>query len=681
MNDFKNLKAEKQIALPKNLINLILESNQHNLQGQQWLAQKQAQAAAQQQQQEEEEPYSAEPYQDDNNSSNTIINSNNNHHNIHSYNGLQHMNSYPNLRTPQNQMTKTYQIPQDVKIQFDGEQSDTFVLISGLSPDTLSMPLPGGRKLTLLDNWRDVRYIVEDPIVASTSSLGSIHDRAVETFYQLVGGQVDYGHSHSSRFGHKRYGENYEVGLFPEWSADNPIVLIGKGTGGTVAHYLQHLISIDYFGKSTSGKWVKAVICLSTPHRGSVLPYILGLIPGTRTSISDFSFLKVFLTIIHLICYFTFLDTFFGFKLNSKWPLARSTEGGEQTLWDSLCARSPFTYCGDNFLVDLSVEGARSRYATEDWRRQHLDPGVVYINYITTGQSWRSRETGYHWPRFSWRNWPNAIFSFILGIGQHQFTRETEQQVLRTPSSNFWENDGTLSVYSQQPQPHQPIAMNIALPEKLFDPVDHELQSGSWYNVYVEDLSHTVLFDKEPFLLTLPLINAFLELSFMQQLVDWFERNSEQLEEYYITSVEFVERTMMNFRMILKWIANKKTSNKRSSTMKFSNANNNKVTKQQNNPIYLNATQPNIPLSLAEKCQAVDRFERHASDKAGIEWIRRVETMAVTNPFTANNVSSAFAAGDGPMFINKARRRMTANEYKASVIGNSSRLGVTSGVL
>ena len=44
-------------------------------------------------------------------------------------------------------------------------------------------------------------------------------DRAVELFYQIKGGTVDYGKQHSARHGHSRFGRTFP-GLFPEWDAE-----------------------------------------------------------------------------------------------------------------------------------------------------------------------------------------------------------------------------------------------------------------------------------------------------------------------------------------------------------------------------------------------------------------------------------------------------------------------------
>ena len=71
--------------------------------------------------------------------------------------------------------------------------------------------------------------------------LSSHHDRAVEVFYQLVGGTADYGAAHAAECGHARYGRTYG-GLYPEWSARRPVDLLGHSIGGVTARVLLDLL-------------------------------------------------------------------------------------------------------------------------------------------------------------------------------------------------------------------------------------------------------------------------------------------------------------------------------------------------------------------------------------------------------------------------------------------------------
>uniref|UniRef100_A0A1D1YBE4 Lipase n=1 Tax=Anthurium amnicola TaxID=1678845 RepID=A0A1D1YBE4_9ARAE len=555
--------------------------------------------------------------------------------------------------------------PKEIKLNFEGKDRDTFVLVPGL----LGFNRFEFKQWVIADYWSDVKDIVEDPFISSPSPLGSIHDRAVELYYQIRGGQVDYGLQHSYQFCHNQFGATYE-GFMPHWNPDNPIVLIGKGYGATTALYLQHLLSTNFFGQHTSGRMVKAVICLSAPHRGSTLPYWFGLEAGSKCVVNPLSLLQLFLSFIHIVCYFACLDRIFSFQLNDKWNLSSREEGGEQSIWSAISARSKFAYFGDNFLVDWSVEGARMRYAGEEKDKHILDPDCVYVNYITTGSSWKSKITGHYWPRLTWRNFPTATISAILG--QYKMTSDVEQHVLRTSSSTFWENNGTLSVYSQQPPPHQRVQMNIDITEKLFDPVDHELTPGAWYNVYVEDRSNTVLFDDEPFLATLPLVEQILEINAVKRFGEYLSKNTDSFEYYYIYLVECLERQLCYLRTKL-------------------------TIKSDGNSVvdikdigYVTSTEKPYLMD-----DTLGRFEVRSSDKAGEEWCRKINTEEIMNSpsrmlYYINNIQKLYSTVEsgvggsqnltsfkddfstnalipsGPMFI-KARHKMTTEDYRTSV--------------
>ena len=89
-------------------------------------------------------------------------------------------------------------------------------------------------------------------VPVAPSGVGSLHDRACEIFYQLVGGTVDYGEEHSREHGHARFGRTYAKGLHPDWSVANPVHLVGHSYGGPTARALRHLLANDFFGNLLS---------------------------------------------------------------------------------------------------------------------------------------------------------------------------------------------------------------------------------------------------------------------------------------------------------------------------------------------------------------------------------------------------------------------------------------------
>ena len=57
---------------------------------------------------------------------------------------------------------------------------------------------------------------------ASISAFGSNYDRAVELYYYIKGGRVDYGAAHAAKYGHERYGKTYE-GIYKDWKPGQKI--------------------------------------------------------------------------------------------------------------------------------------------------------------------------------------------------------------------------------------------------------------------------------------------------------------------------------------------------------------------------------------------------------------------------------------------------------------------------
>lgn len=117
------------------------------------------------------------------------------------------------------------------------------------------------------------------------SSVGSVHDRICELFYELVGGRVDYGEDHSLFHGHNRYGRVFQQGLLPQWDEDHPIVVVGHSLGGLTANALQTYLAQKRFASHphTNHRWVKGVVTISSPFNGTLKVYPLGMNPSFNT--------------------------------------------------------------------------------------------------------------------------------------------------------------------------------------------------------------------------------------------------------------------------------------------------------------------------------------------------------------------------------------------------------------
>ncbi|SFI80779.1 hypothetical protein [Nitrosomonas sp. Nm34] len=136
---------------------------------------------------------------------------------------------------------------------------------------------------------------------ATVGLVSSNWDRAVELYYQIKGGCVDYGKARTAQFaiyGKKQRLEGpdrkrkcwaadqdnnpdeHPPALYPEWDKDHPIHLISHSQGGqTVRTLIQLLEKGSPYGNEgdsplyTGGKigWVKSATTISTPHNGTTL--------------------------------------------------------------------------------------------------------------------------------------------------------------------------------------------------------------------------------------------------------------------------------------------------------------------------------------------------------------------------------------------------------------------------
>tara|TARA_B100000029_G_scaffold335426_1_gene327556 strand:+ start:1235 stop:2383 length:1149 start_codon:yes stop_codon:yes gene_type:complete len=134
------------------------------------------------------------------------------------------------------------------------------------------------------------QYLKQKGHEVYTLSVGPISpnwDRAIEVFYQIKGGQVDYGKNHSLETGmiQKPKGKQY-VGFYKKWDENNPIHIIAHSQGGQTATKLELLLRQKILeeeslllSRSLNG-WIKSITTISTPHQGTTLGHIiLDLVP------------------------------------------------------------------------------------------------------------------------------------------------------------------------------------------------------------------------------------------------------------------------------------------------------------------------------------------------------------------------------------------------------------------
>ena len=176
-----------------------------------------------------------------------------------------------------------------------GENKYPIILIHGFlgwGKDELGEINYWGGKNNIEQYLRDKGYEVYS---VSLGPISSSYDCAIETFYQVKGGQLDYGQAHAEKYSivQQPKGVNY-TGLYPQWDENHPVHILGYSFGGMTSRMLLHLLTHSIakdstglpdksllLGEELSG-WVASITTMSSPHNGSTLSNIVvNLLPFT----------------------------------------------------------------------------------------------------------------------------------------------------------------------------------------------------------------------------------------------------------------------------------------------------------------------------------------------------------------------------------------------------------------
>ena len=349
------------------------------------------------------------------------------------------------------------------------ENNYPIVLIHGFmgwGPEEMGNYSYWGGKSNYIKDLADDEHKI---MAVSVGPISSNWDRAIEAFYQIKGGQVDYGSSHSEKNKIIRMpNEKNYVGLYPQWSEGNPIHIIGHSMGGQTARMLNYLLTQEInnnngekeesalLGKSHLG-WIKSITTISTPHDGTTLSHIIT---------STIPYVQYFAGIAGLFgnSYFHFDLEQFGIKKQKNETWLSFITG----LKDNLIINTK------NFSAyDLSLPGAKDFNGYSQ-----ASPDVYYFSFITSTTK-KDEKTSFHVP---FENTPllNKARAKLIGSRSGYWADGTQTDSL------WFENDGVVNSISMF---GPTTGVNGSDPIIEYDPKDL-LITGQWYWTKVNRMDH-----------------------------------------------------------------------------------------------------------------------------------------------------------------------------------------------
>ncbi|MCI3142703.1 YSIRK-targeted triacylglycerol lipase [Staphylococcus hominis] len=336
-----------------------------------------------------------------------------------------------NNTSQQQGTTETKDQTNKVAKQGQYKNQDPIILVHGfngftddINPNVLSHYW-GGDKLNIRQDLEQNGYNAYE---ASISAFGSNYDRAVELYYYIKGGTVDYGAAHAERYGHERYGKTYE-GVYKDWQPGQKVHLVGHSMGGQTVRQLEELLrngsqeEIEY--QKTHGgdispllqgghdNMVSSITTLGTPHNGTHAADELGNEALVRQVVFD-------------------LGKRLGNK-NSRVDFGLSQWGLKQQPGESYISyllrvkNSKLWQSKDNGFYDLTRDGA-----TDLNRKTSLNPNIVYKTY--TAEATHPTLTGKQKADY------NMFLPFTV----------TGNVIGKATEKEWRENDGLVSVISSQ---------------------------------------------------------------------------------------------------------------------------------------------------------------------------------------------------------------------------------------
>jgi len=302
--------------------------------------------------------------------------------------------------------------------------------------------------------------------------VSSFRDRACEVFAQITGRDFIYEMTNvdpgTKRARVLRSDRKVPEPVLPDWSADNPVILVGHSAGAHTCLALQRLLRDDHFEVGSNADWVEAVICISGVLNGSTLAYKFGCDPATGVLKRD---PKRLITA--------------GVEIANNIPAlphVRIDPWLEQ--WTNPDA---FVSGKDNLAYDLSLSGCHAANASFS-----TNPNTYYLSLVTSIPAKRPTLLGFQLPPL----FPGMNLLLQGSAAYQADIADFAAGALPVPNwgstpklriDSWRENDGAVSEISQHfPFTHHDEPLGR---DRIFD--GGPIEKGKWYFEPVEKIVGT----------------------------------------------------------------------------------------------------------------------------------------------------------------------------------------------
>jgi len=304
----------------------------------------------------------------------------------------------------------------------------------------------------------------------SVGPVSSNWERAIEVYYQIKGGQVDYGKKHSDKYNIIQKPENkvYD-GLYPKWDSSNPVHLIGHSMGGQTARMLQYLLNHeiyeddeDHFEKSillgsSSKNLILSITSISTPHNGTTLANIVK---------KTIPFIQYFVGLAGVIG-----TNFYNFDLEQWGFKRRSEESWPDYIYRM---RTHDAWKTKNISSwDLSLSGADELNTSIE-----ISPDIYYFSIITSTTK-KKNDSKFHIP-VKGTSIITRTRAKILGSRTGYWANGNETD------SSWYENDGVVNSISM----YAPSSISNGSDPSVKYSGGEPLMTGQWYWIKLYSMDH-----------------------------------------------------------------------------------------------------------------------------------------------------------------------------------------------